>query len=121
MGLDMYAYSTKNKINGINFDSPEDAVEIKYWRKFNNLHGWMQKLYMKKGGDEYFNCVNLHLTIKDIEDLEKDAKELEPISGFFFGSQSEMEPEDVKNVLEFCKECRFLMEDGLSIYYTSWW
>ena len=62
MGLDMYAYTCDADSVGdqqvdikthaedgghllANFDR-----EFAYWRKFNHLHGWMEKLYREKGG-----------------------------------------------------------------------
>lgn len=90
MGLDMYAYSisaagaTFNNTRAEVLHASEAAVEIAYWRKFNNLHGWMERLYRKKGGDREFNCVNVPLTKDDLATLEKDvaARNLPPEAGF---------------------------------------
>ena len=40
MGLDMYAYTTTEKVSEVDF-FVEARTEIAYWRKFNALHGWM--------------------------------------------------------------------------------
>lgn len=40
MGLDMFAYITRTCVSDVDFDAPEDAMEIAYWRKHPNLHGW---------------------------------------------------------------------------------
>ena len=52
MGLDMYAYKTRQTIPAIDFEDPNDAVEIYYWRKHPNLHGWITALYQRKGGKD---------------------------------------------------------------------
>ena len=41
MGLDQYA----NRVN-----EAGDRVEVAYWRKHNRLQGWMEDLYISKGG-----------------------------------------------------------------------
>jgi hypothetical protein len=47
----------------VDFDG-NDAIELYYWRKHPNLHGWMESLYYEKGGTaDNFNCVNLQLTL----------------------------------------------------------
>ncbi len=64
MGLDMYAYVASRKGQQSDFDETSvfDAttnefvsdtvtkpVELAYWRKHPNLHGWMEKLWERKG------------------------------------------------------------------------
>ena len=83
MGLDQYA--------GVREKGDEKILEIAVWRKHPNLQGWMEKRYRLKGGTEEFNCVNLELTSKDIDDLEvavsgEADSALPQTTGFFFGS-----------------------------------
>ena len=131
MGLDMYAYkvikpdepSPIHLIIEADYKPLEGSQEeeLFYWRKHPNLHGWMERLYYKKGGrSEDFNCVNLVLTADDIEQLEKDinADNLPQTAGFFFGESSE---EDKANDLEFINLAKKELESGNVIYYTSWW
>jgi hypothetical protein len=123
MGLDMYAYKTMAKPEKeVDFDTINfDESEIHYWRKHANLHGWMQDLYYEKDGQhESFNCVNLLLTEKDLDDLEYDIKNgnLPQTSGFFFGQSDGSENEDD---LQFIEDARLAILDGFSVYYTSWW
>lgn len=123
MGLDMYAYKTMAKPEmEVDFDTINfDEEEIHYWRKHANLHGWMEDLYYEKNGQrESFNCVNLLLTEKDLDDLEYDIKNgnLPQTSGFFFGQSDGSENEDD---LQFIKDARLAILDGFSVYYTSWW
>lgn len=121
MGLDMFAYKTRNHPqSSVDFDNGQSA-EFFYWRKHPNLHGWMENLYREKGGkDESFNCVNVLLTIEDLDRLEADINEgkLPPTSGFFFGQSTGAETE---KDLEFIKMARREIADGFCVFYTSWW
>jgi len=99
-------------------------TEFAYWRKFNNLHGWMEKLYRENlGTRESFNCVGVRLLPSDLCKLETAAlaKSLEPTPGFFFGSQEPMSDDDKENVLEFVKRAGAAIEEGYAVIYTSWW
>ncbi len=121
MGLDMYAYTTREKpASQVDF---EDASEerLHRWRKHPNLHGWMEQLYYLKGGtDETFNCVHLELTAQDLDYLEDAIKtnRLPETTGFFFGATDGSEREDD---LEFVAKARAAIAQGLYVYYTSWW
>ncbi len=44
MGLDMYAYRTKEFVDDDNTQI-KDEKEIAYWRKHNRLHGWFEEQY----------------------------------------------------------------------------
>jgi hypothetical protein len=72
MGLDMYAYALARKPAApVDFEA-DDGIEIHYWRKHPNLHGWMERCYRAKGGTNAdFNCVNVQLTADDIDALEQ--------------------------------------------------
>lgn len=136
MGLDMYAYSVKADLKGQEVDiklsevfDDVDAAEkrgdlnkVAYWRKFNNLHGWMHRLYDSKGGkSEDFNCDMVNLTVADLDELAAEAKDLEPTGGFFFGSYDDMTKEDTEEVLQFVEKAKAEIADGRSIIYSSWW
>ena len=137
MGLDMYAHSVKADLKGKEVDivykelfedvemAYQDGLinqDFAYWRKFNNLHGWMHRLYDSKGGaDSDFNCVNVNLNLEDLVQLEKDAAGLEPTSGFFFGSRDAMTVEDVEEVQEFVARAKAEIADGRVVLYSSWW
>lgn len=121
MGLDMYAYCTEANITATDFEQPDDAHEIAYWRKHPNLHGWMEQLYRTKGGAEKsFNCVNLQLDASDLDALEAAVLEgsLPYTTGFFFG---ESQPEDKQLDLDFLREARERLADGDKVFYTAWW
>lgn len=125
MGLDMYAQKVKKGVitESVDFEVAENVEqdELHYWRKHPNLHGWMENLYRRKGGQaDVFNCVNVQLTNEDLNALEKVVKRnaLPPTQGFFFGSSS---PEDKEGDLQFIQEARRAIDDGFDVFYTSWW
>ena len=123
MGLDMYAFSTKAKPETeVDFSTTNfDTNELHYWRKHPNLHGWMQNLYDMKGGTSPdFNGDCVVLDSEDLDNLEQDIKDgnLPDTSGFFFGSTQGDEDDDD---LKFVEEARKAIEDGKTVYYTSWW
>ena len=123
MGLDMYAYKTKAKpetetdFSTINFNEQE----IHYWRKHPNLHGWMENLYYNKGGkSDSFNCVNVELNFDDLKALYEDIKtnNLPQTGGFFFGQTDGSETEDD---LQFVEKALTAIDEGYTVYYSSWW
>lgn len=121
----MYAIKTKHQPEvEVDFQVPEDAesVEFFYWRKHPNLHGWMESLYENKGGQEEFNCVNVKLTMEDLDSLERDlnSSRLPSTSGFFFG-QSNGSLEEIQEDLDFVKQAREAINEGYFVFYTSWW
>lgn len=134
MGLDMYAFTADASVIG---DQQVDVVfydkegnpliartELAYWRKFNNLHGWMHTLYNEKGGaDPQFNCNNVRLMPEDLDRLEKlaQAKALEPVEGFLFGSQEDMTDDDREEILDFVSKAREAIEQDKAVFYSSWW
>lgn len=121
MGLDMYVFATKKKIDKIVVKEPKDSEDVVYWRKFNNLHGWMEELYIESGGVDDFNCVGVKLSKFDLDKLKEDAPYLEPTVGCFFGAQEKMTEEMVKDLYEDIEKIRAKINEGYSVYYTSWW
>lgn len=129
MGLDMYAHSipTDENIPPVDFDikildeRPGDCPRIHYWRKHPNLHGWMEELYLAKGGkDADFNVSTLQLTPEDIDQLETAIKagDLPDTSGFFFGVTDGSETEDD---LAFVAKAREEFAKGNAVAYYAWW
>jgi len=81
MGLDMYAYVAARAgqqdefYEGSEFDKESGEyvnanvtkpIEIAYWRKHPNLHGWFEQLYRERGGEGDFNGDELELFREDI-------------------------------------------------------
>jgi hypothetical protein len=148
MGLDMYAYvGRKGQREEFfekaewneelkEFESPVDKpVEIAYWRKHPSLHGWMEKLWLRKNGfastDEQqfiegkqapsFNGIELELSWQDVDDLERAVThgKLPFTEGFFFGK-----PADnvyYEDDLKFCREAKAEIFLGLKVFYNSSW
>ena len=136
MGLDMYAYVAARAgqqdeyYEGSEFDKESGEyvnnkvtkpIEIAYWRKHPNLHGWMEQLYREKGGEGEFNGDELELTWEDLEQLEEDIKQshLPVTSGFFFGDPSDDYYREQD--LAFIKEARSQLFLGLRVFYNSSW
>lgn len=105
MGLDMYLEGRKFLLN--DWENPtnnrsEDGFKIKevtlelgYWRKHPNLHGYIVQTFAN-GVDE---CQDIELSIKNCEQIiaAVKAKQLPNTTGFFFGASDGNEiDEDVK-------------------------
>ena len=95
------------------------------WRKHPNLQGWMERLYIGRGGQETFNCIELRLTPEDIQQLRNDVTNgtldgnKGDTEGFFFGNNSDEEYKEQD--LEFCEWALKELEDGKQVIYDSWW
>lgn len=142
MGLDMYAYvaaragQQKEFYDDGYYDkdareyvNPKVAkpVEIAYWRKHPNLHGWFESLWQTRGcqrdndDDLDFNGIELELFSEDIDRLEADINNslLPETQGFFFGDPSDQYYRE--SDLKFIKEARFHLFMGLRVFYNSSW
>ena len=123
MGLDQYGLARRGepKTDDEGFTYYEDSMELAYWRKHPNLQGWMEDLYHEKGGEEEFNCVDLELTLEDLEALEEslDEEALPETAGFFFGTDSSDYYAEADR--EFIREARAAIKQGYTIVYSSWW
>lgn len=146
MGLDMYAYVGRSGQRdefweGAEFDEKrrefdnkkvEKPRELAYWRKHPNLHGWMEKLWLSKGGSNQgsssmygsnFNGVELELTWEDIEKLERDLTTNTVSSlgttGFFFGDPSDDHYREQD--LAFIRSAKAELFLGLKVFYNSSW
>jgi len=134
MGLDMYVHRVKAKyledqpdVNmhketiGQLFDDGKTS-DLWYWRKHHDLHGWMGRLYVSKGGEGDFNCQYMRLTAEDIALLRIAVtnETLPPTKGFFFGDNP---PDDSTKVddLRFCDAAKEALEAGNTVLYFAWW
>jgi len=102
-------------------EDDESSMQIAYWRKHPNLHGWMEKLYRAKGGeDETFNGVTVKVTLADLIVLEADveANALPHTVGFFFGQSC---PAHANEDRAFIAAAREKIAKGYDIYYDSSW
>ena len=117
MGLDQYAYLAARQA-----DEWDNHQELAYWRKHPNLQGWMEKLFLDKGGNcDSFNGVELELTWDDVDRLEQDiqAGKLPSTQGFFFGNNSDEHYKD--HDLDFCRRAKAELFLGRRVFYNSSW
>jgi len=123
MGLDQYASARKGEpqTDEDGYTYYEDSKELAYWRKHPNLQGWMENLWLAKGGDGEFNCVDVELDLEDLDMLEStlDEQELPETVGFFFGENSD--DHYAEQDREFIREARAAIKQGYTVVYSSWW
>ena len=123
MSLDMYAFSLPQgtaspegaKWRAFNFNWEEFA----YWREFDELHCWMEKLARRKGFRGGINTIPVPLTPADLDQLESDleAELLQPVDGL----TSPIYLENVEATRVFITLARKCYESGDDVYYDSWW
>ena len=123
MGLDQYANARKGEptTDDEGYTYYEDSMELAYWRKHPNLQGFMQDLYYEKGGEGEFNCVDVELTLEDLDALEQtlDDEALPETAGFFFGTDSSDYYAEADR--EFIVAARAAIKQGYTVTYSSWW
>ena len=123
MGLDQYGTARKGEpsTDEDGYTYYEDSMELAYWRKHPNLQGWMEELWRGKGNDGEFNCVDLELTLSDLDYLEQslDESALPETAGFFFGTNSD--DHYAEQDREFILSARNAIEKGYTVIYSSWW
>lgn len=118
MGLDQWFFAE--------IDDERGDIEIAYYRKHPDLHGWMEDRWLsqeaKSATAAEFNCVRLYLDEDDLADLRRDVKNwnLPETQGFFFGDGR---PDDECNerYFETINACLAWLDKGHRVYYTSWW
>ena len=123
MGLDQYATARRGEgtIDEDGFTHYKDSIELAYWRKHPNLQGWMEDLWLAKGGEGEFNCVDLELKIEDLDLLEQslDESALPETVGFFFGANSDDHYSEQDR--EFIVQARASIKQGYKVIYHRWW
>jgi len=108
MGLDMMLYG----------DDGSDAVEIAYWRKHPDLHGYIVSEFAG-GVDE---CQRIDLSASNLDQILQAVKDknLPHTEGFFFGtSSSEDDPHTVELLLD-AKTWMHKHPNGKVFYQASW-
>ena len=123
MGLDQYATARKGEAqtDDEGYTYYEDSKELAYWRKHPSLQGWMEDLWIEKGNSGEFNCVDVELTLGDLDSMEEalDENALPETVGFFFGENSEEHYAEQDR--EFIVNARAAIKQGYTVVYTSWW
>ena len=127
MGLDMSFY----KLGGVKSISSTGEIErdekyvqeeIKYYRKFNALHGLLNDLYLVRGGVD-MNCALVNVGLYDINLIREHClnKTLKPQEGFFWGRQDPTTDEEYSELLELVEEMETLIGEGWIIGYCGDW
>ena len=139
MGLDQYATARKGEPRKVPqtwtttdadgneeevveyYNEWDDTIELAEWRKHPNLQGWMENLWYEKGGEGEFNCVDLELTLENLDALEAtlDEEELPETAGFFFGGNADDHYAEADR--EFIVQARAALKQGYKVFYSSWW
>jgi hypothetical protein len=148
MGLDMYLqgrlyhhgmkYDSKGKyterkreqVDG--YEKTTTEIELAYWRKHPNLHGYIVKTF-NNGEDD---CTPIDLSPDNLDQIASaiEKNELPETTGFFFGESSWHEEEKEKNVEIFRKASKWLrskwdgenkysnkQKDWVSVQYLASW
>lgn len=133
MGLDMYLcgeiYFSEYPPQGakridIEYDGyriKEARVDLGYWRKHPNLHGYICQTFAG-GVDE---CQKIQLTLDDLRDIKQAIidKKLPHTTGFFFGESFNTEEERQEDLKIIDKAIKFFDNDDTwrSVYYQASW
>ena len=123
MGLDQYAYRTKQQFSSdVDFNDEinhDEIEEIMYWRKHPYLQGFMTELYYKKGGRVIpYDLAPLKLTVDDLLELKKQVinKSLPKFSGWYNTSDYYYDYD-----LLFIEKAIQFINEGYTVYYDCWW
>ena len=123
MGLDQYATARRGEAqtDDEGYTYYEDSKELACWRKHPSLQGWMEDLWIEKGNSGEFNCVDVELTLGDLDSMEEalDENALPETVGFFFGENSEEHYAEQDR--EFIVNARAAIKQGYTVVYSSWW
>ena len=119
-----YTYTDQDGVEKEGFEEYlewDDTIELASWRKHPNLQGWMEELWYEKGGEGEFNCVELELTLEDLDALEStlDEEALPETAGFFFGGNADDHYAEADR--EFIVQARAAIKQGYKVVYSSWW
>ena len=126
MGLDMYLngskyLTNKNDITEDGFRLKERILELGYWHKHPNLHGYIVENFA--GGDD--SCQDIQLSEAQIQQIIEAVKNktLPVTSGAFFGESDGSEDAGTIKTLE--KAIKWLRKesdfDWRSVYYRASW
>lgn len=119
------------KLGGVKSISPIGEIEtsdkfameeIKYYRKFNALHGLLDDLYLSRGGSD-MNCVLVNVNLEDVNLIKEHClnKTLEPREGFFWGSQDPVTDEEYEELYNLTILMEEMLSEGWIIGYCGYW
>jgi len=137
MGLDQNLFkfnkrTDNKKINCIEEHNNNNNTEIKYWRKANQIHSWMNKNISPIDNCEFYyiskeqlqSLLDTCIEVNTRKDIDYNNKNLPTSQGFFFGSDeyddwyyNEVE-QTIEALQKIIEETDFNNEE---IYYWAWW
>ena len=137
MGLDQNLIKFDKRKDNIPLDVKAEheagnSIDIKYWRKANQIHGWMGKTVGPIDNCEFYHIsreqiqelLDTCIEVQTRKDLDYNNENLPITTGFFFGTDeyddwyySEVE-ETIESLQKILEETNF---DYSEIYYWSWW
>lgn len=127
MGLDMWIFGREHRVWTNDPDATDlvesgDDLELAYWRKHPNLHGYIVKQFA--GGVD--KCQNIPLTATDLLDIieASRSRQLPHTEGFFFGVSNMDEDEIELDVMQLSKVLDWLKEDTSllrTVHYQASW
>jgi hypothetical protein len=125
MGLDQYAYITKQAMD-TDSDIEPASLEDFYWRKHAKLQKFMELLWKERGNDGEINCQLIELTKDDVLALLAGCSNDElPASegGFFYGHQYQDESADQyrEDDIAFCHKAVKALNEGFHVTYSCWY
>ena len=129
MGLDAYAYTVPKDARNTAFaeELVGSTTEIAYWRKFHELHDWMEDTACAQGWTRGLNLVYFRLSVETLDELERYLASIWPDE-----DEDEDEDEeydcvemmaflnDMSDTQAFIIKARDAINDGLDVYYWSW-
>ncbi len=122
MGLDMFFFRqpVSAPAPGSEGFNDESLVEIQYFRKHSDLHGFLEEIWVRAHPEEEFNCVFMPITEEVLKDIQYlvDAPDKQKYEGFFWGESMEEQWEKTKELLP--KIARAIGA-GDRVFYYSWW
>ena len=125
-----YTGRKREKVDG--YEKTTTEIELAYWRKHPNLHGYIVKTF-NNGEDD---CTPIDLSPDNLDQIANaiEKNELPETTGFFFGESSWHEEEKEKNVEIFRKASKWLrskwdgenkysnkQKDWVSVQYLASW
>ena len=130
MGLDQWIFRKEDDDVDMEGNIIEvHDIEMLYWRKANQIHGWFERLFGVENCEEYPVTIEqikeLRDTCQKVLDNHSLAEELLPVTyGCFFGSyeydnwyfnQLEKTVKDIDKFLELDHD------ESDEFYYYAWW
>jgi hypothetical protein len=125
MGLDMYLEGRKYLMQNWKhpeknatedgFRLKEKILELGYWRKEPNLHGYIVQTF----ADGKDDCQDIELSVEDLEKIREAVRnrQLPDTSGFFFGTAADPNSESVEErewALAFERETIEILDNAIA-------